>query len=43
MMHPFQWCNGESPGREGERTLGWPQTRWGARLEIRGLALFLLS
>uniref|UniRef100_A0ABI7XVK1 Ring finger protein 122 n=1 Tax=Felis catus TaxID=9685 RepID=A0ABI7XVK1_FELCA len=34
-MHPFQWCNGEFPGREGERTPGRPQTRRGARLKIR--------
>lgn len=34
-MHPFQWCNGESPGPEGGRALGWPENQDpGARLKI---------
>lgn len=35
LMHPFQWCNGESRGPEGERALGWRENQDpGARRKI---------
>lgn len=39
LMHPFQWCNGESPGREGA---AWREARTG-RTACDPTASFSLS
>lgn len=41
LMHPFQWCNGESPGREGTGLAG--DVEGGTRLKIRQRLVLSLS